>query len=122
MGTKTGTAKKTSRPRASAQKPATPSTPSTPNQAATKAKSIYYVVYVDTYVSDTEILSRGVYVTTKAIKRLDISQKQYVRKFEGKIPDKIVQEIAETLKIELFDEDGDNRDSKELLDEMVAKI
>ena len=88
-----------------------------------KAKGeIFYIVYVDTYVTDEKILPRGVYQTESPIERLDASRPKFVRKFEGKIPDNILHEVAETLKIKVTEKSGDYRDSKEILAEMVTSI
>lgn len=119
MSSKGKTATKSSKPRA------TRST-AKPNAGAeggeNKVKGIYYIVYVDTYVSDGEILARGVYKTNKAIARLDQSKGRYVKKFEGSIPDKTVHEIAEQLKVSLTDADGNYRKSSELLSEITTEL
>jgi len=87
-----------------------------------KLKGIFYVVYVDTYISDEEILPRGVYKVEAEIERLENSKPQYVRKFEGAIPQKIIHEVAETLKVSVTDKDGNFRDSAEILAEIVKEI
>lgn len=109
------TAVKTSRPKVSRVNTAT-------GASGAEKNSLYYVVYVDTYVNDTEILPRGVYVAKNPIKRLDASQAKYVRKFTGTIPDKIVHEIAETLKVSLADNSGNYRPTQDILDEIVQVI
>jgi len=116
---KKGTAKKTSKPAASRR---TAPAGEGVSASGAKDKSIYYVVYVDTYVSDSEILARGLYVADKGIARLDASSPKYVRKFIGSVPDKIVHEIADQLKVSVMDEEGNYRNSGEILDELVSVI
>lgn len=120
------TAKKTTKP--STSKPRAKNAPANKVEGKTvvatgaKENAIYYIVYVDTYVTDTDILAKGVYVTDEAIERLDASSSTFVRKFEGAIPDKIVHEIAGALKISLEDADGNYRATDEILDEIVLEI
>lgn len=100
-------------PRASAPKP---------EAGSAKAKSYYYVVYVDTYLNDSEILVRGVYESSKKIERLEASRPQYVRSFEDSIPENIVHEVAKTLKISITDVKGNYRKVDEILAELVQVI
>jgi len=85
-------------------------------------KAIFYVVYVDTYVSDDQILPRGIYKTDTPVERLDNSRPQYVKKFEGEISDKVLHEIAETLRVSVTDVKGNYRKSSEILAEIVKEI
>lgn len=95
----------------------------TPNAGESKKTAIYYAVFVDTYVSNTEILSKGVYKTYKPIARLDRSAAKYVLKFdENTVPEKTIHEIAEQLKISLFTEKGKAKKTADLLAEMCSEI
>lgn len=80
---------------------------------------IFYVLYADSYVSDERILPRGVYQTSEVIERLENSSSNYVKKFEGEIPDAVLHEIAETLKVSKSDANGRYRPSEEILAEIV---
>lgn len=99
-----------------------PKVSKTANSGSETKKSIYYVVYVPTYVNDIEILARGVYRTTSRIERLDESSPKYVRSFVEVVPDKIVHELAETLRVNLTDKSGNYRPSSELLETIVKDI
>lgn len=118
MSKKSAPAKKTSRPASARRRTATPAE----GGEVKVGKGIFYIVYTDSYVSDTEILPRGVYHTETPIERLDASAAKYVRRFEESIPDKIVHEIAATLKISVEDSAGNYRDTAEILEEMVQEL
>jgi len=84
--------------------------------------SHFYVVYVDTYIDDFEILPRGVYKTNEKIDRLENSSPQYVAKFKKRIPENILHDIAKTLKISITDSKGDYRKGEEILEEVAQEL
>lgn len=87
-----------------------------------KGKSIFYVVFIDTFISDSQILPKGVYRTKTAIERLDNSSPIYVKRFEGKIPDQVLHEVAKTLKLNVLKANGDYKNSEEILEALVENI
>lgn len=87
-----------------------------------KVDANYYVVYVDTYIDDSQILQRGIYRTNESFERLDNSKPQYVRKFVGSIPDKVVHELAETLRVSITTSNGNYRKADEILEELVQSL
>lgn len=95
-------------------------------EKASKSKKdsdvIYYVVYVNTYIDDEQILPRGIYKTNQSFDRLDNSKPMYVRKFVGEIPDKVVHEIATTLKISITDVKGNYRKTEDILAEVATDL
>ncbi len=87
-----------------------------------KGKAFFYVLYVDCYIDDNTILPRGVYRTKKKIERLDTQRDIHCAKFEGKIPQSVLHKLAEALKITLLDSEGDYREDKEILEEIVQEL
>jgi len=87
-----------------------------------EGQDLYYVVYVDSYIDNETILPRGVYKASRRIERLDNSQPRFVRSFNGMIPDKIVHEIADTLRVKILDEDNNYRETEDILSEIVTVI
>ena len=85
-------------------------------------KTFFYVVYVDAYKNDTEVVPRGIYRTSKKIERFENMSDRFVQSFEGKIGDKVLHKLAEELRISVENEDGDYRDSKDILEEMVQEL
>jgi len=104
-----------------------PATEEAKNSAGIKdaknaSKAFFYVLYVDCYIDDSTILPRGVYRTKKKIERLDVQRDIHCAKFEGKIPQSVLHKLAETLKVTLLDSDGDYRDDKDILEEIVQEL
>ena len=94
----------------------------TTEKGAAKGKEFFYVVYVDAYRNDTEIVPRGIYKTKAKIERFEKMADKNVQSFEGKIPTPVLHKLADELKITVSDEDGEFRDSKEILEEMVQEL
>jgi predicted glycosyltransferase len=117
MSAKKTTASKSSKPKATRSRATAPA-----GDETKVGKGIFYIVYVDSYVSDDEILPKGVYRSSKTVERLDRSEARYVRRFEGAIPAKLIHEIAETLKVSVSDDNGEYRKSEDILEELVNDL
>lgn len=99
-----------------------PKKKSKPKKKKVKAKKgVYYWIKVPTYLGNKKTIARGLYHFKSKVKRLEKSSRQYVEKYEGKIPQARLMEIAETLGVETENEKGDYRDSKDLLEEIVIE-
>lgn len=97
----------------------------TPEPTATNKKgSRIYFVYVDSYVNDEDILTRGVYRCSKKIERLEISKPRYVESFnEEDVPVDKIHEIAKVLKVSVKTEDGKKfREKEDILEELVEDL
>lgn len=105
-----------------AAKKTTTNTASNAGAGAAKAKSFYYVVYVDSYRNDTTIVPRGIYRSKNKIERFERLSNKFVESFEGKIPSAKIYKLAESLRITTTDESGDFRDADKVLAEMVQEL
>ena len=96
----------------------------TSSVAQTKKGNKIYFVYVDSYVSDEDILPRGVYRCSKKIERLEISKARFVESFdEGDVPEDKIHEIAKVLKVSVKTEDGKEfRKKEDILEELVEDL
>ena len=91
---------------------------------ATKKENRIYFVYVDSYINDEDILTRGVYRCSKKIDRLEISKPRFVETFdENDVPEDKVHEIAKTLKVSVKTKDGKAfRKKEDILEELVEDL
>lgn len=88
-----------------------------------KSKKIFYWVKVKSFISDDETVEIGLYETTTPNDRLDRSEKLYVEKFVGKLPDIKLQEIAKLFRVSIFEKNGEEtRPSAEVLAELVKVL